>query len=156
MGIERGLAVVEQQARDVVGGTEGLQPPDLRRQGQAGPLGMQHQHSGNIRRVRHRPGAGPVCSLHAVVKAHSPFHQGKLRRLTAQCPPDAGLPLQKQVQIAAGHPQHLLVEHGVDVVWAALEGLNGHPPGPQRRQQGTGHHRLAAAAAHSGQHQPPP
>ena len=53
-----GGAVIEQDARQMAGGAELLQPVDLGRQRQAGPSGLDHQQHRQAQRIGQMPGTG--------------------------------------------------------------------------------------------------
>ena len=153
---QHGGAVGEEDGRDVAGLAEVQQAPDLGRQGQAGPLWPHRQQDGQLQRVRRVPRAGPVGGPpQAVVKAHGPLHHRRAAApgIAAVLAPDRVPLRQEQIQVPAVHPQGRPVEHGVDVVRAALEGAGVQPPPLQRAQQGAGQHRLAAPRGGGGQDQ---
>ena len=143
-------AVVQQDACDVTGSAEVYEPVQLCSQRQALTFRLCHQQYRQTQRVGQMPRTGPVADApEAVVKAHGPLaHRrtvagGSLRvegahRLGRR---------KKEVEVAALHPQHGPVEHGVDVVRPALEGAGRTAPPLQRHEQGAGHGGLAAARA---------
>ena len=63
------------------------------------------------------------------------------------------LPYQEEVQVAGGHPQHLRVEHGVDVVRPRFEGHRVQPPVYQGLEHGAGHRGFTAPAGGGGKEQ---
>ena len=96
------------------------------------------------------PRTGPVADApEAVVKAHSPLaHRRTVSGGTLRVEGAHRLGRRKkEVEVAALHPQHGPVEHGVDVVRPVLEGAGRTAPPLQRHEQGAGHGGLAAARA---------
>ena len=142
--------VVQQDACDVAGGAEAVESLQLCGQRQALPLWLHHQQHRQTQRVGQMPRTGPVADApEAVVKAHSPL--AHRRTVAGGTPRVEGAHRlrrrEKEVEVAALHPQHGPVEHGVDVVRPALEGAGRTAPPLQRHEQGAGHGGLAAARA---------
>ena len=59
--IQMGGAVIEQDARQMAGGTELFQPVDLGRQRQAGPSGLDHQQHRQAQRIGQMPCTGGIA-----------------------------------------------------------------------------------------------
>jgi len=59
---------------------------------------------------------------------------------------------KKGVQVPGGDPQHLPVEHGIDIIRPALEGSRAQTAVLQKAQEAAGDHGLAAPARRRGQH----
>ena len=143
-------AVVQQDACDVTGSAEVYEPVQLCGQRQALTLWLCHQQHRQVQRIGQMPRTGPVADApEAVVKAHSPLaHRRTVSGGTLRVEGAHRLGRRKkEVEVAALHPQHGPVEHGVDVVRPALEGAGRTAPPLQRHEQGAGHGGLAAARA---------
>ena len=154
MGVEGGLAGGENHSADLAIRAEIQHPLHLGGQGQAAAAGAKGQDHRQTQPLGHLPGAGLVGAVYPVVKAHGPFHQGDILGLLSQGSQQALLPLEKQVQIPAGDPQHLSVKHGVNVIRPAFEALDPNSSCLEGCQQAAGEHSLSAAAGHGGDHQP--
>ena len=153
MGVQHGFAVGEDHTGNMTGRAKVQHPLDLCRQGQADPLGAEDQDHGQVRQVRHLPGTGLVGAVYPVVIAHGSLHQGELGGLPGQGVSHPFGALKKEVQVPAGQAQDLTVEHGVDIIRAALEALHGQAPVLKGPEKAAGHHGLAAAAVHGGEHE---
>ena len=154
--VGHGAAPVQDHAGAAAVRPEIQQPPQGGGQGQGGPFGLCHQHHRRFQHLGHVIGAGlGGAAPHAVVKAHHPFYHS---HAAAFCPfqkqaPGQVFPGEIQVQVPAFGADDAAVEHGVDVIGAALEGSGRQAPLHKGLEQGAGHCGLAAAAAGGGQHQ---
>ena len=134
----------------MTGSAEAVESLQLCGQRQALTLWLHHQQHRQTQRVGQMPRTGPVADApEAVVKAHSPLaHRRTVSGGTLRVEGAHRLGRRKkEVEVAALHPQHGPVEHGVDVVRPALEGAGRTAPPLQRHEQGAGHGGLAAARA---------
>ena len=130
------------------------QPPQFRRQGQAGTFGLHHQQCWQVQRVGQVPGAGGITgAAQAIVIAHGPLHHRRAMacRILGIQAAHRGRGGEKQVKVVAFYIQHGAVEHRVDIIRPRFEGTGMCAPRLQRRQQGTGGGRFAAAGARRGQ-----
>ena len=117
-------------------------------QGQARALRADHQDDGQVQHVSDMPGAGlRRDTADTVVEAHDAFRHDDV------CP--GGVPVEQglqpvflrevQVEVVARDAEGRPVEHGVDVVRSALEGVDPRAPSLQRRQHRAGDRGLPAA-----------
>ena len=116
--------VGKDQRRDAALFAEVHEPFYLRRKCQAAALGVYDKHNRRSCQARKVPGAGLRGIIQSIVKTHGPFDHGNVRVHAGESLPDALHALQEKVEIAAGDAQDVLMEHGVDIIRAAFEGLH--------------------------------
>ena len=156
--VKRRLAAVQKQADNMARPAEVQHSLDLRRKRQSDARGPENKQHRRFQQIRSLPCAGGYRTACAVVKAHRAFEQCKIRALPLgipQRPPYTVRPLQKQVEIAAGHPEHARVEHRVDVIRPAFKACCRCSPAFQQGEQAAGERSFSATAAHRREHQPP-
>ena len=149
-------AAVEEHPGDLAGSSEGLHPLHQGGQSEGRPLWAHRQQDRGPGGLGHAPAAGPVRVPQAVIKSHDPLQYRQAAALGGRDQPGADLLLrtEKQVQVPAGHPQDRAVEHGVDIVGAALEGAGREPPPLGCPEQAAGERCFPAPAGGGGHHQP--
>lgn len=147
--VHPGRAVVQQDACDVAGSAEAVESLQLCGQRQALTLWLHHQQHRQTQRVGQMPRAGPVADApEAVIKPiapRTPPHRVRRHPSRRGCAPSRAQ--RKRGRGCGSPPQHCPVEHGVDVVWPALEGAGRTAPPFEGHEQGAGHGGLAAARA---------
>ena len=117
-------------------------------QREARALRTGHQHDGQVQDVRHMPGTGlRGDAADPVIEAHDPFRHRDVRagRIPGKELLQPVLRGEVQVEVVAGDAERRPVEHGVDVVRSALEGMDPEAPPFQRRQHRAGDRGLPAA-----------
>ena len=147
--VQHGGAPVQNHAPDVALRVQIQKAPNHRQHRMGSPPGIHHQHRRSIRGHCHGVGAGPGSHANAVVIAHNALDDGKAAAVLRQGETQGVFVKKLQIQVSAGHPQGRGVEHGVDVVRAALEGPQVLFPPFQRRQQAGDEGGLSAAAVGS-------
>ena len=149
--IGHGRHAVENHARDAAVRAEGLIAAHHGGGGEGHALGIDHQHRRGRERLGHREGRRAV-GIHgqAVVIAHRALDDVQIGRAPDEPAAQAVFVQKIGVEVAAGRADDLRMEHGVDVVRAALEGSHVLAPVLQRLKQCTDHGGLAAAGAGSG------
>ena len=153
---QHGAAAVQKQAPNLAGIAEGQQPLHLGGQRQAGRAGPKHQYHRGVSGPGQMPGAGGVgAAAQAVVVAHGPLQNGGAApgAVGGQQGTNLLFIAEEQVKIVGGHPEHLPVEHGVDVIRPGLKGGGGQAAPGHGAEKRTGDGGFAAAAGQRGKHQ---
>ena len=86
---------------------------------------IHHQYDGGLRHLCQMIGGAFLSySAQPVIESHNTFHDHKLvfPAISQKQASRAVLSGEKSVQISGRNPQHLSVEHGIDIIRAAFTG----------------------------------
>ena len=123
--------------------------------GECATARVHHEHHGRTRRARHVVRRGRVGRGDAVVVAHDALDERDISRLLAtsnESPHEVRRP-QKEVEVARGHAEHLLVKRRVEVVGPHLAGAHGKSTGLEQGEQAARNGGLARAARRPRNHE---
>ena len=153
--VRHGGTLVEYNAADAALGPEAQKPFDDREHGERRAARVHHEHDRRFRNegelIRAR---FPCGEPRAVIKAHCPLDNAHIAPRGVFREQEAERVFRKKMQIEIGalRADDAAVEHRVDVVRPAFERAGLQAAVQQRLQYGAHDRRLAAAAAHAGDH----
>ena len=108
--------------------------------------GIGHQHDGDIQQLSNLRRRTPVAVV-AVEQPHHTLHDADVSPLGIACKDLAHMLVRghERIEVDAGSSAYRLMKLGVDIVWAALEGLYPQSLPGQQLHQPPGNSRLARA-----------
>ena len=139
---------VDDDAADLARVAKAHEPGNFRRSRQRASAPVDDENARRVGLGGKLPGRRLRAARDAVVVAHRAFDDRDVRlprALREKRAHERGIG-EEQVEVARGGPNHLRVEHRVDVVRAALAGLHLEPAPHERAHQPAGDRRLARGA----------